>query len=165
MAMRRLTKDDKKIWHQVARTVRPLMPKLNPQEQGALRAQMETYIHLKPAPGPVLHRAQGALQTSADKKIRKGRVQINRKIDLHDMTRDQAFPYLVDQIVRAYGRGQRQVLVVTGKGTNLEGVLRMSLTGWLNSDAIRPLIASYAPAHIRHGGSGAFYVFLKRKAQ
>ena len=162
MTARPLTKIDKDIWHQVSRTVRPLGPM---QLKESFKAQMETYIHLKPAPAPTFRPTQSALHINHDKKVRKGRVQIERKIDLHDMTRAQAFPYLCGQIERAHARGQRLVLVVTGKGANLEGVLRMSLNGWLNAPSLRPFIASYAPAHIRHGGGGASYVFLKSKSK
>jgi DNA-nicking Smr family endonuclease len=64
---------------------------------------------------------------------------------------------------RASNRGQRCVLVVTGKGgVNHRGVLRRMFPIWLTAPDIRPLIASYAPAHQRHGGMGAWYVFIKR---
>ncbi|MEE9272005.1 MAG: Smr/MutS family protein [Robiginitomaculum sp.] len=153
-----LTEADKQIWHQVARTVCPL----NLKPVGV--PERKTYVHLPIAPRPILHKTPSALRINSDKKVRKGRVQIDRKIDLHDLTRDEAFPRLVEKIIHAHGRAARCVLVVTGKGANLEGVLRLSLNGWLGHESIRPFIASYAGAHIRHGGSGAFYVFLKRKS-
>ncbi len=158
MRSRPLSGDDLLIWQRVARTVHPLRPK-TPKPQG----KQETYIHLPAAPGPVIHHSPGDLQTNSDKKTRKGKLNIDKKIDLHDLTRDQAFPVLVRRLARAHDSGARCVLVVTGKGTNLEGVLRLSLPGWLMDAHIRPIVASFAQAHIRHGGTGAFYVFLKRK--
>lgn len=156
---RPLTQDDLNIWHRVARTVHPLSQSMHHAE--ALKRQ--SYIHLPPAPKPILHKSPTDLQTRSDKKVRKGKVAIETKIDLHDLTRDQAFPALVNKLTRAHHKGRRCVLVVTGKGANLEGVLRKSLPGWLMDARLRPFVASFAPAHIRHGGTGAFYVFLKRK--
>ena len=162
MSGRPLTPADKQIWGRVTRTVRPLAPQSFAQIMGAGQGSAP-YIHLPPAPPPVLHHTDRDVPVRADKQVRKGRVAYESKIDLHDFTRDEAFPVLVRRIARSYEKRARCVLVVTGKGANLEGVLRLSLPGWLADPSIRPLVAGYAQAHIRHGGTGAFYVFLKRK--
>ena len=153
---RKLTDDDQHIWHRVARTVRPLhMPKSN--------VPTATHVHIPPAPPPILHHSPQDIQTRSDKKVRRGQVHIDLTIDLHDLTRDAAFAALVPKIERAFKRRHRTVLVITGKGANLQGVLRQSLPSWLADVALRPYISATSPAHIRHGGSGAFYVFLKRR--
>lgn len=151
-----LNEVDKQIWHRVARTVRPLSaPKTNTKQ--------DTHIHLPIAPAPILHHSREDIQIRADKKVRRGQVQIDRTIDLHDMTRDAAFASLKRRLVLAHECRHRTVLIITGKGPNLQGVLRQSLHGWLNDPSIRHIISSISPAHIRHGGTGAFYVFLKRR--
>ena len=63
--------------------------------------------------------------------------------------------------MRASKRGHQCVLVITGKGRGGEGVLRAQLPRWLSQPDLRPLVSRLAPAHARHGGSGAFYVFLR----
>lgn len=156
---RPLNIDDLQIWQKVARTVRPL----DQQGQPAPRPATPPHMHISPAPKPIRRMAQGELAINNDKLVRRGRVEINEKIDLHDLTRDQAFPTLLRRLSRAHASGARCVLVVTGKGPNLEGVLRKSLPGWLMDPHIRPIVSNLAQAHIKHGGSGAFYVFLKRK--
>ena len=153
---RKLSEADQEIWRRVARTVRPLSAPNTGEKP-------EIHMHLPAAPAPVLHQSREDIQTRADKKVRRGQVKIDRTIDLHDMSRDAAFASLKRRLVMAHECGHRTVLVITGKGANLQGVLRQSLHGWLNDPAVRYLIASIAPAHIRHGGTGAFYVFLKRK--
>jgi len=153
-----LSAADRKIWQQVARTVRPLSaPKLDTQPQ--------THIHLPPAPAPILHKRSGGIQIRKDKKVRRGQIQIERTIDLHDLTRDAAFARLKRRLLLAHECGHRTVLIITGKGPNLQGVLRLSLPAWLNDPAVRKLISSTAPAHIRHGGTGAVYVFLKQASR
>jgi DNA-nicking Smr family endonuclease len=55
-------------------------------------------------------------------------------------------------------------LVITGKGDPASpgsGVLRVRFRDWLAEDALRVRIARASEAHRRHGGAGAFYVFLK----
>jgi len=100
-------------------------------------------------------------QVVADKRTRRGKISIDRKIDLHDMTQDVARGALVSALHRASGNRQRCVLVVTGKGgLSYKGVLRRMFPLWLAAPDIRPMIASYAQAHQRHGGAGAWYVRL-----
>ena len=58
----------------------------------------------------------------------------------------------------------RCVLVITGKGKGGEGVLRRNFLRWLEMPAARVLVSGYSEAHARHGGSGAWYVFLRAPA-
>ena len=76
----------------------------------------------------------------------------------------------------AHRGGYRTVLVITGKGLKTRerdaepwdyveepGVLRRKLPEWLGSPEFRQQVSGIAPAHIRHGGGGAFYVTLRVK--
>jgi len=66
---------------------------------------------------------------------------------------------------RAYERGARCVLVVTGKGSHREGggVLRRDVPHWLHQSGLRSLVLAFHPAQIRDGGDGALYVLLRRR--
>ncbi|MEM8784861.1 MAG: Smr/MutS family protein, partial [Pseudomonadota bacterium] len=67
------------------------------------------------------------------------------------------------------------VLVITGKGsaprqradafdlTDQPGVLRREVPMWLGQSDLRPMIVGFEEADRRHGGTGALYVFLKRR--
>jgi len=161
-----LTPADKAVWQRVTRTVTPSPhrarkkddkpPVIHPNNKGP-------FMRVSPAKNSQDRAASKPLEPSADKRVRRGRIEINRRIDLHDMTRDQAQCALFNLIRTSYAKDYRCVLVITGKGLRLNGVLRQNLPNWLNAADIRPLIASYAQAHIKHGGTGAWYVFLKRK--
>lgn len=101
--------------------------------------------------------------------MRRGRVDLAAKLDLHGLTQIEAEAVLTVFLRRALTEGDRAVLVVTGKGMRRigdedprPGVLRQRLPEWLAGPALRPIISGYAPAHARHGGEGAYYVFLKR---
>lgn len=93
--------------------------------------------------------------------LRRGRTEPEARLDLHGMTHDGAYRALIGFLTKAQGEDKRVVLVVTGKG----GVLREALPLWLGQADLRPLVSGVAEAHVKHGGSGAFYVSLRRKRQ
>lgn len=74
------------------------------------------------------------------------------------MTHDGAYRALIGFLMRAQGEDKRVVLVVTGKG----GVLREALPLWLGQGGLASLVSGISESHIKHGGSGAFYVSLRR---
>lgn len=159
MTRRRLEPEERKIWQKVARTV-------TPRRAGSAKAiptrdEFADMLRLPPERPQSTQGAAQVLERNQDKKTRRGRVNIDTKIDLHDMTQEQARKALRAAIIRASNRQHKCVLVVTGKGVRLDGVLRRNFPSWIEAAEIRPLIASYAQAHIRHGGNGAWYVFLK----
>ena len=59
--------------------------------------------------------------------------------------------------------GERVLLVITGKGrADRPSRIRSELNYWLEASRLRSRIAAMRQAHPRHGGSGAFYVILRR---
>ena len=98
-------------------------------------------------------------------KLRRGRLRPEARIDLHGMTVSRAHCQLNTFISRAHGSGNRCVLVITGKGSLKKGggVIRRELPAWLNSPENRPCILGFSQAQPSDGGSGAFYVLLKRR--
>ncbi|MCB1509394.1 MAG: Smr/MutS family protein [Hyphomicrobiaceae bacterium] len=111
------------------------------------------------------------------KKLGKGRVDVDARIDLHGMRQVEAHSALLGFLRGAAQRGHRCVLVITGKGdpdragvpwdvvshNTGRGVLRRNVPMWLASAEFRDLVVSFATAHIRHGGDGAFYVQIRRR--
>ena len=90
----------------------------------------------------------------------------------HDRKR-AAHRTLFTWLAAAHSRGNRLVLVVTGKGNpknddnapwmmSPHGVLKQMVPRWLNEPELAALIASVQPAHAKHGGGGALYVYLRK---
>ncbi|MEP3115290.1 Smr/MutS family protein [Nisaea sp.] len=103
-------------------------------------------------------------------KIKRGKQQIDGRIDLHGMRQEEAHRALNGFIASAYRRGQRCVLVITGKGSRSAddgerevGVLRRMTPRWLADGANKDKVLTYSPAQPQHGGSGALYVMLRRQ--
>lgn len=102
-------------------------------------------------------------ERSGEKRVRRGRVEIDGKIDLHGMTQVEARAALARFLGRLAAKDGRCGLVITGKGrAGGEGVLRRRLPEWLAEPDLAALSTGYAPAHVRHGGDGAWYVFVRR---
>ena len=104
-------------------------------------------------------------------RLRRGRKKPEARIDLHGMTLAQAHPALNRFIHDTHARGHRLVLVITGKGRAGDGapfaergVLRRQVPIWLQSGATAGLVLQILPAHARHGGEGAYYVYLRRRS-
>jgi DNA-nicking Smr family endonuclease len=95
-----------------------------------------------------------------DARLRRGRGEPEGRLDLHGLTHDRAYRALLKFLMSAQADGKRLTLVITGKG----GVLRRYLPLWLGQEELKPLVSGIAEAHATHGGSGAFYVALKRRA-
>ena len=163
---RNLTAEERSLWGRVASSVktRCTLPdhdlesavKTPPRRPSAQDSLARATPPSRPAaPRPVQNRA-------TEKRVRRGDVEIGATLDLHGHTQDSAVVALTRFLHRAQKRGDRAVIIVTGVGRGGEGVLKRMFPAWLSAKDIRPFVAGYAPAHRSHGGSGAFYVFLKR---
>lgn len=129
------------------------------------RARVTTPPKASGPPPPPQPQAPVYLERQADPigghraaDLRRGRIEPEARIDLHGMTHDGAYRALIGFLTRARSDDKRVVLVVTGKG----GVLRDALPLWLGQKDLAPLVSGISEAHIKHGGSGAFYVSLRR---
>lgn len=116
----------------------------------------------RPKNAPVKQRRATSEDRSAHKKVRRGRIEAQAQIDLHGKTHDEARAYLLRRLEGHAGENIRTVLVITGRGMRDEGVLRTGLPIWMGEGCFRVLVSGYAPAHTRHGGKGAWYVFLRK---
>lgn len=104
-------------------------------------------------------------------KIAKGRIQIDKTLDLHGMRLNEAYHALKQAIFSGYQRGYRILLVITGKGNSgtdishglqERGILRRTVPNWLDNADIKPYIIGYSAASGKHGGNGAIYLHLRR---
>lgn len=103
------------------------------------------------------------LDRRVEKKIRSGEFSVDAKIDLHGMTQAEAFDALAQFMAIQVKIGRRNLLVITGKGKGMKGILRTNLPHWLESLPESSQILTLRPAALKHGGDGAFYVLLKKK--
>lgn len=191
---RRLSDEERQLWLKVAESVSPIKavrriaakPKAQPKpppepaappaaDEPASPAPARKPIKVRPSkPGPVVpvtvslakpHLA--AVERKTERKLARGAVDIDARLDLHGLRQDAAHRALRAFIVGAQSRGARIVLVITGKGRSGEGdeagVLRRAVPRWLEAPDLRPLVVGVSVAHRSHGGDGALYVQVRRK--
>ena len=100
----------------------------------------------------------------------RGKLVPQASLDLHGMTLAAAERAVANFLDAAMTQDLRIILIVTGKGARLEGGrvlggrIRTEFVGWLNRADNRSRVRGVRPAHPRHGGSGAFYVLLRRRS-
>ena len=98
-----------------------------------------------------------------------------RSLDLHGKTLDEANQIIENFIRKSYEDKVHKLIIVTGKGLHSSnekdpyvskdlGILKYSIPNFLkNNTDLMELISNISEATIEDGGSGAFYIFLKKK--
>lgn len=163
----------------VARTVpkprpkKPALPRsnINSFEIGQKVPQKPAPHDLKPTLPQKLAAAPVAMDRKAFNKMKRGKLAPEARIDLHGMTVDRAHTALNRFILSSQASGRRLVLVITGKGKDRDeggpipqprGTLKHQVPRWLALPPLAQAVLQVAEAHISHGGSGAYYVYLRR---
>jgi len=100
----------------------------------------------------------GGIDGSTRKKLQQGQLRPSARLDLHGFTQEAAHRAVLAFLRASHGTGPKLALIITGKG----GVLKEMVPRWLNEPGFAGLIAGIEPAHVRHGGAGALYVYLRK---
>ena len=111
------------------------------------------------------HGETAGIDRLSARKLHTGKLPIDSRIDLHGMNQAQAQAQLTRFLFSASERGDRTVLVITGKGKAGQGILRNQVPFWLKQPPLEGLIVAIDHAVKRDGGAGAFYIRLKRKRE
>ncbi len=189
---RTLRPDEQELWQTVARSTNPLhgpgfvpqatvtqptitqpAPQPAPIPLFSLGEKARTSTAHRLAPTLRDHLASAPLQMDAKAfgRMTRGKLAPQARIDLHGMTLAQAHPALIRFILNAQGGGLRLVLVITGKGKRGDdsgpipqrmGALRHQVPQWLRMQPMAAAVLQVAEAHLKHGGAGAYYVYLRR---
>jgi DNA-nicking Smr family endonuclease len=165
---RKLKAEEAHLWGHVTATVRPLPGRATPKVKLPPVEAAPAHLPLPKAPAatkPRPVRPPETIEPGRHKRIVRGHEPLEARIDLHGMTHDRARAALESYVLRVWDEGCREVLVITGKGTQGDGVLRRFTPEWLAAPPLRAIVAGVSQAHRRHGGDGALYVALKRKAR
>ena len=157
MTKRTTSDEERKLFEQTFKEARPL------------KVAMSTVPAKKRAAGSGPAGVNGATQD----RLKRGLLEPDARIDLHGMTQLAAHRTLFAWMTTAHQRGHRLVLVVTGKGNprkdedaswmaSPHGVLKQMVPRWLKEPELAAMIAAVQPAHTKHGGDGALYVYLRK---
>ena len=112
------------------------------------------------------HNAAVKPDRQSTRKMRRGKVEIQAKLDLQGMTQTEAYKLLIMFLERSYLSERKTILVITGKGLTQNGkvgVLREVVPRWLNERPMKSWIRGFDFAAPIDGGEGALYVLIRRK--
>ncbi len=152
--MRRVSDEERRAFEEDFRLARPINPKAAPRSTKK--------------PG-----GSGGLDGNTQDRLNRGLITPDANLDLHGMTQTAAHRTLQHFLRGARERDNRLIVVVTGKGNprapdaapwteSPHGVLKEMVPRWLAEPGLSQLVARVQPAHIRHGGGGALYVYLRK---
>jgi DNA-nicking Smr family endonuclease len=187
MGKRGQDETDSELWARVAATATPLKKgrAATPSKPAAPDAKPSAPVkrNAGPAASKTVPKAPksltksvprgGALDRQMARKLDKGRLAVEARLDLHGMKQKDAHAALRRFLKSAHAKGHRHVLVITGKGAVLEesrsfyaederGVLRQAVPHWLSQPDLADLVISFAEAPRRLGSAGALYIRLRR---
>ncbi len=177
---KQLTFEDREIWGRITNTAEPLSSKQRNYTDNFLdefeadlqkQSMSQSITKLQSSSAPVFRPFEQKkpelsteyLDNKTTRKISKGKVSIDGRLDLHGYHQQDAHHILYNYIENAYFSGKRTILIITGKGNLGRGVLRENVPKWLAGAKFRLLISGYAESHAVHGGAGAIYVKIRRK--
>ncbi|HEU0310174.1 MAG TPA: Smr/MutS family protein [Sphingomicrobium sp.] len=175
--MRSLSPEEAELWARVAATIRPLSrdpidrdaptpaaPSASPSPPST---RLTRPVRSQIDPKRIKNFQTATLDGGWDHRLRTGRIDPDRVLDLHGHGLDRAWLAIDRTLERAIASGERVVLLITGherKGDPpLErGRIRAAVHDWLAASRHAPRIAAVRGAHRRHGGGGSLYIILRK---
>ena len=110
-----------------------------------------------------------------DEKLKKNYRDKTKTFDLHGYSLDEANIKIKDLIYDSYKKEIKRLVIVTGKGLHSQnekdpyvskelGILKNSVPEYIKADkTLMSMINEIKDANVEDGGSGAFYIYLKKK--
>ncbi|MFN3663023.1 Smr/MutS family protein [Yoonia sp.] len=189
---RHLSPEERALWDRVAGSATPMNPEARPDPAPLAPVQKPSVVPRDPLPDfqvgqkanvhrpndllpGITHRLSNApvhMDSKSFGKMKRGKLLPEARSDLHGMTMAEAHPELLAFILGSQAIGRRLVLVITGKGKDRDdggpiptrnGVLRHQVPQWLALPPLVQAVLQVTPAHLKHGGHGAYYVYLRRR--
>ena len=102
-------------------------------------------------------------------------IKRTRLLDLHGKTLDEANSIIENFIKKSYEDKVQKLIIVTGKGLHSDnekdpyvskdlGILKYSIPEFVrNNEDLKKIISNISEASVKDGGTGAFYIFLKKR--
>ncbi|MFK5996914.1 MAG: Smr/MutS family protein [Rhodobacterales bacterium] len=188
MAAKKLSETDKALWRAVTERIDPMRENFmfEPTVKAKLKAagaapqkaklfdfrigQKTRVAHYTPSGVSSPKGVTPNMDKKNFQRLVRGKLEIDGRLDLHGLTQEQAKLMLRTKLLQAHGQGKRLILVITGKGKerrdefnrSIVGVLRQNLPLWLRQAPLASIVLEVTAAQARHGGEGAFYVYLRR---
>ena len=103
------------------------------------------------------------LDNRTKRQIKSNKLSYDAIVDLHGKTEAQAYEIVKNFIKDSYYNNLKNIIIITGKGTNSKGKLKLKTPIWLKSQNLSQFIVGFETMPHNKGGEGALFVKLKNK--
>ena len=180
MKSKDLSEDDLKAWEEFSNKIKKI-PKTDHKNPIPKNNFTKTFIYnpkVEKKEIPIKSKKEqtgfyNINEQAIDKKklrdLKRGKIRPEATLDLHGLRRKEAHIRVLNFIETSIKAKLRFVLIITGKGNKFSnlgevGVLKKELPQWIYQSAQSNNILAVFPAALNHGGSGAYYVYIRKKS-
>ena len=153
--MHKLSDKDKKIWNFYISNLRSIK-KVDKNKK--LNSNTTSVVNKVLKPNVIF-----TLDNKIKKQIKSNKLNFDAIIDLHGKTEIQAYELIKNFITNCYFNSFKSVMIVTGKGPNSKGKLKLKTPLWLKSEDLSKYVVGFETMPHNKGGEGALFVQLKNR--
>ena len=103
------------------------------------------------------------LDSKIKKQIKSNKLNFDAVIDLHGKTEVQAYESIKNFIKECFFNNFKSIMIITGKGPNSKGKLKLKTPIWLKSEDLSKYVVGFETMPHDKGGEGALFVQLKNR--
>ena len=103
------------------------------------------------------------LDPQTKRNIKNKKFVIDAIVDLHGKTVVQAYEIVKNFIINSYLEEFKNIIIITGKGINSQGKLKLKTPTWLKNEELSKFVVGFETMPNNKGGEGALFVKLKNK--
>ena len=153
--MHKLTDRDKKLWNFYTSNLNAIK-KLHKSKKPKIKDISKNSKVLKPS-------IYLTLDNKTKKKLSNNKLEIDSMIDLHGKTEVQAYAIIKKFIKNSYLNELKNIIIITGKGVNNQGKLKLKTPLWLKNEELSKFVVGFENMPNNKGGDGALFIKLKNK--
>ena len=153
--MHRLSDKDKKLWNFYISNLKSVKKSDKNIEVNSSTISVVNKV-LKPSVTFKLH-------SKIKKQMKSNKLTFDAMVDLHGKTEIQAYEIIKNFIKDSYLNNFKNIIIITGKGSNGKGILKLKTPLWLKSEGLSKYVVGFETMPHSKGGEGALFVKLKNK--
>ena len=153
--MHKISDKDKKIWNFYTSNLDSIKKvdknkKLNTKSISTISKDLKPNIYF-------------SLDSRTKRKLNSDKLVIDAMIDLHGKTEVQAYEIIKNFIKNSYLNELKSIIIITGKGANSKGKLKLKTPLWLKNEELSKFVVGFENMPNNKGGDGALFIKLKNK--
>ena len=153
--MHKISDEDKKTWNFYTSNLKSIRKAEKKKEYYSSNTQV--------IPKVLKSNIYFSLDAKVKKRLKSKNFFFDSIIDLHGKTEVQAYEIVKKFIKNSYLDEHKNIIIVTGKGLNSQGKLKLKTPLWLKSEELSKFIVGFETMPNNKGGEGAIFVKLKNK--